>query len=248
VDLLESAAAFAETAIAFAGDSVVHVGALAYRGRQAREWRLTAAMDGIVRRLREAGVLGSVAYYLSPSIVTELSPATADISRARLASEQNVITESVRRLTRNMLFRPNMIEERGRHWARTFVVRQGVSYQAGNLFGKNYAAEVHAAGRRWSDRPVRVSANVAPMTSTRSTEGPEASIALGQVKHLGVTVAEPPVTRALMFLLWMRDVFGPEPPSREVPFPQQVHGGVFTSAWALDSLLQLAYLKGRFAP
>ncbi len=245
VDLLSSPAEFAESAISFAGSGRVHVGVFAYRGGEAREWRLAAVMDAILRRLQEVGRVASVTYYLSPSIATEISPATARLAADRASREQTLLTDAVRLLTLGSLFRSNLVG-RGRHrWARSFVPRQGVSYQAGNLFGKNYVAEVLAMSQRGAHDRVRVSANVAPITSTQSTDGPQAKLAFSKLGEMGITVFEPWLTRRLMFLLMIRDLFGPVRPPAPVPFPQQVHGGVFTNAWALNSVLQLAYLKAR---
>jgi len=239
VDLLVAPAAFVGSALEFARERPVHVAALAYRGGQAREWRLTAAMDGVIRSLSRAGAVSSVTYYLSPSVPTEVSPDTAGVSLRRLAKDRSWRTEITRSISRNALYQPNILEAGGRFWSRSFVARQGVSYQAGNLFGKNYAAESwHAAG-------LRVSANVAPITRTRSTEIPRAKVAFSEIERLGVRAFEPWLTRRLMFLMMMHDLFGSDPGPAGVPFPQQVHGGVFTNPWSLNSVLQLAYLKAR---
>jgi len=54
VDLLASPVEFSRSIVEFADESPVHVGALAYKGGEAREMRLAAAMDGIVWKPRAA--------------------------------------------------------------------------------------------------------------------------------------------------------------------------------------------------
>lgn len=245
VDLLAAPERFAASAIAFAGDTPVHIGAFAYRGGQAREWRLAAAMDGIIRRLHRSGTAASITYYLSPSVPVELSRETAHVSARRLADARSFLTDVGRSVTGNALFEPNLIESGGRFWPRSLVTRQGTSYQAGNLFGKNYTAEIFGHEARSGRAALRLSANVAPITRTRSTETAQAALAFSEIDQQGVRLFEPWLTRRLMFLLMMRDLFDPPAAVPAVPFPQQVHGGVFTNAWALNSVLQLAYLKAR---
>ena len=245
VDLLASPERFAASALEFADGRPVNVGAFAYRGGEAREWRLTASMDGIIRRLRRSGAVASITYYLSPSVPVELSPETAQVSARRLAAKRSLLAELARRATANALFEPNLIESGGRFWPRSLVTKQGASYQAGNLFGKNYPAEMYRAPSAARKPSFRVSANVAPITRTRSTETAETRAAFSVVEAFGINVFEAQLARRLMFLLMMDDVFASPSDAAAVPFPGQVHGGVFTNAWALNAVLQLAYLKGR---
>ena len=245
VDLLSAPAGFAASVLDFAGDRPVHVGALAYRGGEAREWRLAASMDGIIRKLHGSGAVASLTYYLSPSVPVELSPDTARVSSRRLTQQRSFLTEAGRKLSMNALFEPNLIESGGRFWPRSFVPRQGTSYQAGNLFGKNYAAEVYCNEVLSGNSGLRLSANVAPITRTRSTESAQAKVAFAELDQQSVTVFEPWLTRRLMFLMMMRDLFDRALRAPAVPFPQQLHGGVFTNAWGLSSVLQLAYLRAR---
>jgi hypothetical protein len=244
VDLLATPAEFAASAMNFANGQHLHVGAFAYRGGQGREWRLTAAMDSIVRRLQSVGALRSITYYLSPSIVSEVSAVTSSVSARRLVEQNTLWTGAARTLTCDWMYRINIARRNSRQWVRSFIPRQGVSYMAGNLFGKNYAAEVHAASIvGHPQETLRVSANVAPITRTQSTDLPETRRAFSELRTLGIKVFDPAVARRLMFLLMLRDLFGPTPTSVPELFAQQVHGGVFTNAWALDSVLRLAYLR-----
>ena len=110
-----------------------------------------------------------------------------------------------------------------------------------NLFGKIHSAEAYADS---ATQPVRVSANVAPITSTESTATPQTRLLFPELARLGVTVFEPAVARTVMGSLLLHDLVRPMP-ARNGLFRQQVHGGVFTNAWALDSLMTMAYARAR---
>jgi hypothetical protein len=241
VDLLRSPVELSRSILEFADDKPIHIGALAYSGGQAKEWRLGAAMNGIIRAVRDAGLLGSVFYYLTPSMVTEVSPATAGIATEHLARSQRPWTNVVRPLTLNVLFRQNIAEVHGRYWSRSVVPAQGASYMGANLFEKIHAAEVFANPMT---SPTRVSANVAPITRTESTATPQTRQLFPELARMGVTVFEPAVARTVMASLLVHDLFRPLPGGTDL-FRQQVHGGVFTNAWALESLMTMAYARAR---
>lgn len=243
VDLLRDAVEFSEAIVQFASDAPVHLVALAYKGGEGREWRLAAAMDGIIRRVLSAGRLASVTYYRSPSLITQISPRTAARSEQRLSIAKSVWTESLRLLTANTLFRPNVTREGGVFWALAMVPEQGSSYAAANVFGKTYAAEVYHADAQSSGTGAwRVSANVAPITATSSTDTPVTRVLFPHLRRLGVDVFAPAWSQRLMYLLLLSDLFGEAPRVDDV-FTKQVHGGVFTSPWALNSLMTHAYIR-----
>jgi hypothetical protein len=241
-DLLRSPVEVSRSIIEFACGSPIHVGALAYKGGEAREWRLAAAMDGIIRAVRAAGVLGSVFYYLTASMVTEITADTASVAEARLATERSLLKDLGRAATMDVLFRPNVMPRAGRFWTRSVLPDQGASYMGANLFEKVYAAETFAADSG-PDARVRVSANIAPITSTASTATRQTALLFPELASLGVEVLSPALSRRLMGCLLLHDLLNPlhEPTLS----PQQVHGGVFTSPWALDSLVKLALLRAR---
>ncbi len=235
VDLLTHPAEFARTALAFGEGKPVHVGALAYKGGQGREWRLAAAMDGIVRALGRAGALASVFYYFTPTAPTEVSADTAATAAARLEAA-SPITRVVRAVSFDTLYRPNIASAGGRHWARGTLPDQGVSYLAANVLGKIHASEAYDDGH------VRVSGNVAPITATRSTHTPVTRRIFPELARCGILVAMPDVARQLMGWMLLYDLFGP----RTKAGHRQIHGGVFSHPWALDAVMKQAYLDTWF--
>ena len=243
VDLLKNPVEFTESILEYATDQSVHVVALAYKGGEGREWRLAAAMDGIVRRLMTGKRLKSSAYYRSPSSITEVSERTAMTSQRRLESEGSAATRGISALTADTLYRPNIVGAAGTWWTRSLVPEQGASYAAANLFGKTYAAEVQVADARGAGAPaLRVSANVAPITATGSTDTPATRALFPYLRPLGVEVFPARLAQRLMYLLLLADLFGDVTPG-PIAFPKQVHGGVFTNPWALNSVFKEAYLK-----
>jgi hypothetical protein len=242
VDLLASPLEFTRSIVEFAGGSPVHVGALAYKGGEARELRLTATMDGIVRTLRDEGVLGSVFYYLTSSMVTEVSTETASFAESRLHAKHTAWKQLARAASMDELFRPNIAKRGNTQWTQSVVPGQGASYMGANLFGKIYPAEVLGSDPPATGRP-RVSANVAPITKTQSTNTEQTTRLFPNLGTLGVTVFDAADSRRLMGCLMLHDLLHRDRPSGV--FTQQVHGGVFTNAWALDGLVKLAYLRAR---
>ncbi len=150
-DLLLQPVEIANTLVEeFSRGQPIDVVVLAYEGGRGREWRLSAAMDGIVRRIAGAGMLRSVSYYLSPSVCTEVSRETAEVSEGRFRAEYGLGRRVVNALAGGRLWQRNVVRagegEDGRAWSRTVLRYQGASYIAANLFGKVYAAEVYAGG------------------------------------------------------------------------------------------------------
>jgi hypothetical protein len=242
-DLLISPDSFSQTIVdSFAKGEKLDVGLFAYKGGGGREWRLAAVMDGIVRKLQRLGLLRSVIYYLSPSMITEISSSTAALSRKRFDQQYSMDKRLLNPLTLNSLWKGNVLEGRGKFWTRSVLPYQGASYAAANLFGKIYPAEVYCPSFE-PGQAVIVSANVAPITATASTETAATRIAFAQAGHFGIDIFSPSTSRTLMYLLMLHDMLHP-PPSCGQLFSKQLHGGVFTAPWALDSTLKLAYLRG----
>ena len=241
IDLLATPVEFAATITEFAAGDAVHIGALAYKGGQGREWRLAAAMDAIIRYVRRADLLRSVFAYLTPSMTVQLSHETAAVAARRLTEASSSRTALARALTLGTLFRPNLVAHGDTHWPRPIIPEQGASYFAANLLGKVYAAEVYAHDRQHSGMRLRVSANVAPMTRTASNATPAAEAAFSEVERLGVRVFPAAVVRHVMGLLMLHDLFSPEAADAEL-FAKQFHGGVFTHPWSLNSVLKQAYV------
>jgi hypothetical protein len=91
---------------------------------------------------------------------------------------------------------------------------------------------------------MRVSANVAPIARTASTNVRRAHVLIDQAGQFGIEVFEPSTVRTLMYLLMIHDLFNDAPPCNSL-FARQVHGGVFTGPWALQSVAKLAYLRAQ---
>jgi hypothetical protein len=242
-DLLMQWTAIADTIIEkFSEGRKIHVCALAYAGGQGQEWRLSAAMDGVIRRIRAAGLLGSVTYYLSPSVTTEISVETAEVSEARFREADTVAKRVLNTVAMGCLWQKNVIEVAGRHWSRSLLSAQGASYIGANLFGKIYPAECYSEALESTRDPIVVSANVAPISWSRSTNVETTQKVLGHLRDFGIHVFEPATTRRLMYLLMIYDLFQ-TPQLRGGLFEKQVHGGVFTCPWSLEAVARWIYLR-----
>jgi hypothetical protein len=136
---------------------------------------------------------------------------------------------------------------------------QGASYQAAQYVGKMLAAETHALhGTTLGDAsdPLTVSANVAPITATRSLSHPVFEAAFLGAPMWGVFIAEPKTTRELNGLLAIADVTDPEAPASSsrtyatpgerarAVFLSQVHGGVFAQPYGMDGEIRVAAVNG----
>ena len=141
---------------------------------------------------------------------------------------------------------------------RAIVPAQGVSYQAAQYLGKQLSAEAYAAFGTTPnvERPLTVSANVAPMTRTRSLIHPIFETAFVGADAFDIEIFDPPTTRALSGLMMLHDVLNPAAPgasSHAYPdsasrarglFSQQIHGGVYASPFALSPSISVALFIG----
>lgn len=237
MDLLKNPARIAATAAAFAGDEPVHLGLFAYKGGQAREWRLAAAQDGIARSLNKNGFLKSYTCYLSPSVPTQVSKDTAYRAAAANAKKSQYLSTVLGNISASRLCMPNIVRAGERYWAGEPVPMQGASYAAANLIGKTHAIEHFAA------TGVRVSANVAPITNTASMNDPMIQRAFNKVADYGIKIFEPEAARTLMFLQMAHDLTCAEEKHAQNPASKHVHGGVFTAPYNLDSCMNGAVIK-----
>ncbi len=173
-NLLTQPAEIAATIAEFAQGQPFHVGAFAYVGANAMEWRLTSAMNAIVRALDPA-LVSSFSLYISPS-----APAKAEAEDVSYAREHRrgflKLLERMGRLKPNH-FTLEAADEGGqeapRTWVRSIVARQGASYLAAQYLEKRLMAEILAMeGLRSDVGPIAVSANVAGISDTRSMQLP----------------------------------------------------------------------------
>ena len=225
-DLLTQPAEIAATIKTFAAGDAVDLCLYAYAPGQAREMKLTAAMNAIASAL-PTELLASITMLVSPTTPTALGPHDLACMQARL--------------TRRPIWQTSLDTLRllGRHdseldgrVSRTVVSIQGASYQAAQYLGKVIMAECWA-----NHHPARISANTAAITKTRSLSHPVFAACFGGAESLGVETFSPRLSRQLMALLTLRDWLHPEAP---VPGEVRVHGGIHVLPYPLETALMIA--------
>lgn len=252
-DLLADPAGVVAAVRAFADGAPVHVGMYAYAGGEGQEWRLTASMNAIAVALGPQ-VVRSLSLLISPTTVAVASARDLEIAEQRRA-EAGLWKRALHRL--GALRAPGVASGSDRV-NQAIVPVQGASYQAAQYIGKIIAAESFGVRGLPSDgarSPLLVSANVAPITATRSLEHP-----LFQAGFLGapvwdVFISTPLTTRALNGLLTVGDLTDVQAPGHpdgaargaeraRALFSEQVHGGVFAQPWAVYGEIQVAAVVG----
>ena len=231
---------------AFAADGdPVHVGMFAYAPGASQEWRLAAAMNALVSSL-DPGIVASVSMFVSPTSAAVIQP--EDVSGSGTVFAERPFWQSALR-TVGQLREEAGVQVGDTRVARAIVPIQGVSYQAAQYISKMLAAEVFATrgiGPDGGERPVRVSANVAGITKTRSLNHPVFEAAFLGADRFGVEVFEAGTTRALSGLLVLHDLLhGPATPGdvRDL-FARQVHGGIYSRPYSLYPMIRVAALMG----
>lgn len=253
-DLLEAPHQALATVRAFAEKGPVHLGMFAYAGGASQEWRLTATMNAIARALPPA-LVKSVSMLVSPTTVASVSSediATAEARKRNAAAWKRALAATGR-------LREGQHGENGTRVSCSVVQTQGASYQAAQYVGKLLAAEAYANYGSALDEalaPLTVSANVLPITATRSLSHPVFEAAFLGAGLFDIWIAKPATTRAIGALLTMHDVLNSNAPGaqdRSYPSPaarahgvltQQVHGGVFAQPYALDGEIAVAAVQG----
>ena len=243
-DLLRAPERVLATLRAFAAAGPIDLGLYAYAPGQARELRLTAAMNAIVDAMG-ANALASVTMLVSPTTPT-----------ARSAEEDAWVE---RRLMARPLWEAGLsgigllgrgegcaraTERSGQGATRTVVSIQGASYQAAQYLGKVLVAESWASvGAHGAQTPVplRVSANTAAITRTRSLDHPVFAAAFGGAGAFGVETFTPRQSRAINGLLAVADWLAADLP---VPGDVRVHGGIHTLPFPLEPALRMAATFG----
>lgn len=255
-DLLACPHAVAATVQAFAEAGPVHLCMYAYAPGEAQEWRLTASMNAIARALPRECV-ASISMLVSPTTPSPVSPDDVQVAEAR---RQNA-TGWRRTLERTGQLSSGFVAQDSVHVARAVVPVQGVSYQAAQYIGKILAAECYATyGNRFdveAAAPLTVSANVAPITATRSLAHPLFEAAFLGAPMFDILISKPHTTRVLSGMLTLHDLLNPDAPgaadkARETQpaaraaqiFSQQIHGGVFAQPYALSGCITVAALNG----
>lgn len=240
-DLLTKPQAVLATLIEFAGGTPLDLGLYAYAPGQARELRLTASMSALVNALPDE-LVASVTMLVSPTTPTAMSASDLAAMDARLAA---------RPLWEAALARLGLLGSGGGRVAvgdaaatRTVVAIQGASYQAAQYLGKIMMAESWASPDRSGSvrsQPLRVSANTAAITRTRSLSHPVFAAAFGGAAAFGVETLTPRQSRRVNGLLAVHDWMHPDLP---VPGAVRVHGGIHTLPYPLGSALRVAAAFG----
>jgi hypothetical protein len=240
VDLLTRPREVLATLVAFADGDPLDLGLYAYAPGQARELRLTGVMNALVDAL-PSDLVGSVTILVSPTTPTALSPHDLQCMQER---------RNGRPAWESVLARLGMLGRGGGTLAvgdaavsRTVVAIQGASYQAAQYLGKVLMAECWAHGGLGSAdaQPLRVSANTAAITRTRSLDHPVFAAAFGGAAAFGVETLTPRQSRRVNGLLALRDWLHPDLP---VPGSVRVHGGIHTLPYPLQSALRVAAAIG----
>lgn len=232
VDLLSRPQEVLATLIEFAGAGPIDLGLYAYAPGQARELLLTGVMNEIVEAL-PSQLLGSVTLLVSPTTPTAL--AEEDLAAMESRRERRPAWEALLDGL-GLLGRGGGVIRIGSGAAtRTVVGIQGASYQAAQYLGKVLWAEC------WHQAGLRVSANTAAITRTRSLNHPVFAAAFGGAAAFQVETMTPRFSRRLNGLLALNDWLSPE---RPLPGRVRVHGGIHTLPYPLDPALRVAAAMG----
>ena len=241
VDLLTEPQAVLATLLEFADGSPLDLGLYAYAPGKAREIRLTACMNALVDAL-PAERVASVTMLVSPTTPTALSVQDLAATQARVAS---------RPTWEALLARAGLLGSGGGSVVvgeaaatRTVVNIQGASYQAAQYLGKVLMAQSWSTYGQLSaadPQPLRVSANTAAITRTRSLDHPVFAAAFGGAAALGVETMTPRQSRCLNGLLAVHDWLNPDAPCVG---QVRVHGGLHTLPYPLGQALRVAAAIG----
>ena len=227
--------------LAFAGEEAVDLGLYAYAPGQARELKLTASMNAIVDSL-PAHLIRSITLLVSPTTPTELS--SADQERIDLNFDNRPWWANFCRVFG--LLEPIAGASSKGGVSQSIVEIQGASYQAAQYLGKILTAESWAnfgqiKGAGNNGTPLRVSANTAAITRTKSLDHPVFAGAFLGASAFGVDTLSPAQSSQLNGLLALADWLDPNLPT---PGRVRVHGGIHTLPYVLNSALTVAAAFG----
>ena len=244
-DLLSDTRSIASAIYQFTATGPAHFGLFAYAGGRGRELRLTAAMNSIVEAI-PGGQCLSVAMYVSPTSIAILQP--EDAAASEDAKGQLKFWQKLCRAT-GTLHTPMIYRHKNVKLARAIVPLQGLSYQAAQYIGKTLTAESwQTFGHVAEDAPVaeprRVSVNIAGITKTRSLNHPIFQAAFLGAPRFNVDIFEVDTTNTLAALLMIHDCLVKPSSSVAELFSKQIHGGIYTSGYALDPMIKIATLLG----
>lgn len=248
IDLLTQPAAVRATILDFAQGSPLHVGLYAFARHRALPLRLALGMNELVRSL-PAALVKSLTFLLSPTSVNFIYPEDGERADQRAKS----MSTMRRALLRTGQLQPGYTAAAEQRISAAVVSPQGAAYQVGEYVGKRLAAEAFcefgsALDGRASDT-LFVSANMAPVSRTRSLASPVLTAAILGAPSFDMLIAQASTARAVSSLLAVHDVL--EHPRKATRgerqrslFARQFHGGVHAQPYALDGIIRVAALKG----
>ena len=241
VNLLTQPAEILATILGFAAGQRLDLCLYAYSPGQAREMRLTAAMNAIVNALPKV-LIESITLLLSPTTATPL----AQIDLAAMSHRKNnrprweAVLDGL-----SLLGKGGGATSKGKLGAsRTLVRIQGASYQAAQYLGKLMVAETwtqNTQSNNDAEGRFRVSANTAPITQTRSIAHPVFDAAFVGATALGIQTFTPTQSQTLNGLLAVHDWVHPAVPQ---PGKIRVHGGIHTLPYPMNTALRIAAAIG----
>lgn len=245
-DLLGDPASVYAAVVDEARNRPVHVLLYAYAPGGGRELLLTSVMNTLVDRL-PPGVLRSVTMLVSPTTPGEVLPE----DRAARAERRAAAPRWQRAMARlGVLPEPACHRSGDTEVSRSIVALQGPTYLAAQYLGKMMAAEAWALDLA----PVRVSANVAGITRTRSLEHPLFLAGFLGAPAFGIRIYPSEETRVLSTLLMLHDLLNPAAPGADPTggpaaqgrrvAAQAVHGGVRTVPFVFDATIRVAAVLG----
>ena len=243
IDLLKQPREALATIVEFCAGDAADLCLYAYAPGQARELRLTGAMNAIVNAL-PAELISSVTMLVSPTTPTALGRTDREAARERLESrplwESGLAGLGLLGRGGGSISASRSEATANAAATRTVVSIQGTSYQAAQYLGKVMMAECwssHGAPSSEQATPLRVSANTAAITRTRSLNHPVFAAAFGGAAAFGVETFTPRQSRNINGLLALHDWHHPD---RPVPGAVRVHGGIHTLPYPLEPALRIA--------
>ncbi len=249
-NLLEQPLEIAATIERFSEGEPVDILAFAYAGKDAREWRLTAAMNAVIRRLPPE-IVRSFGCFVSPTSVCEAEVEDMMSSVAR-AGHPSLWQEA---LAKRGFLKDNLTTVEGHHWVDAMDPTQGGSYLAAQYLEKRLAAERYAV-LGLGKGPVTVSPNVAGISRTKNMQTPTYRAGFVGAPHLGLSTYDPDTTRWQNGMLLVHDLLNPEAPGAagndfenpmskaQAIFSEQIHGGIYSYPYALLGTIGVAVAIG----
>ena len=245
IDLLTQPKETLATLIAFANGEPLDLCLYAYAPGQGREMRLTGIMNALVNSLPPQ-LIGSVTLLVSPTTPTRLGK--VDIAAMSKRLETRPAWESALSAIGLLGKQSGKVTVNSASVTNTVVSIQGASYQAAQYLAKTIMADCwanhgnpHDAVTTNNTLPIRVSANTAAITQTRSLDHPVFDAAFGGAAAMQVETFTPNQSRVLSGLLAIHDWLQPAYPALG---QIRVHGGIHTLPYPLELALRPAAAIG----